>query len=312
MYNESINTNNKIISTDLLMNIFSRMNEIKKSYTFKAEKEEQTYNSLSCENQINMKRQYNNYVSNFSFTVNFYDSTTITIESYESFMSVFNSRLHEIKSIISSFSISYFDINNRNCSNTIGLMIYENSFDINIAIDNSSSEMTDLFNYIKTSIYEAPEKYDYVMKNKSKICFSYTSALGNIVGIVLSTILICLPPVFSIVTSGYWILYPICCLILGYFMGTIIFSNTMNSLYKNIDMEKIYDGYDPNTFESRYKSDKQSYVNSSEVIIGKNIDNLSNRIKIKELYTDKKKYIKFELMAIAFITLVLAIIQIIK
>ena len=312
MYNESINTNNKIISTDLLMNIFSRMNEIKKSYTFKAEKEEQTYNSLSCENQINMKRQYNNYVSNFSFTVNFYDSTTITIDSYENFMSVFNSRLHEIKSIISNFSINYFDVNNRSCSNSIGLMIYENSFDINIAIDNSNSEMTDLFNYIKNSIYEAPEKYDYVMKNKSKICFSYTSALGNIVGIVLSTILICLPPVFSIVTSGYWILYPICCLILGYFMGTIIFSNTMNSLYKNIDMEKIYDGYDPNTFESRYKSDKQSYVNSSEVIIGKNIDNLSNRIKIKELYTDKKKYIKFELMAIAFITLVLAIIQIIK
>lgn len=312
MYNESINTNNKIISTDLLMNIFSRMNEIKKSYTFKAEKEEQTYNSLSFENQMNMKREYSNYVSDFSFTVNFYDSTTITIDSYENFMSVFNSRLHEIKSIISNFSINYFDVNNRSCSNSIGLMIYENSFDINIAIDNSNSEMTDLFNYIKNSIYEAPEKYDYVMKNKSKICFSYTSALGNIVGIVLSTILICLPPVFSIVTSGYWILYPICCLILGYFMGTIIFSNTMNSLYKNIDMEKIYDGYDPNTFESRYKSDKQSYVNSSEVIIGKNIDNLSNRIKIKELYTDKKKYIKFELMAIAFITLVLAIIQIMK
>ena len=97
---------------------------------------------------------------------------------------------------------------------------------------------TDLFNYIKASIYEAPEKYDYVVKNKSKICFSYTSALGNIVGIVLSTILICLPSVFSIVTSRYWILYPICCLILGYFMGTIIFSNTMNNLYKNIDMEK--------------------------------------------------------------------------
>lgn len=312
MYNESINTNNKIISTDLLMNIFSRMNEIKKSYTFKAEKEEQIYNSLSFENQMNMKREYSNYVSNYSFTVNFYDSTNITIENYESFMSVFNSRLHEIKSIISNFSINYFDASNKSCSNSIGLMIYENSFDISIAIDNSNSEMTELFNYIKTSIYEAPEKYDYVMKNKSKICFSYTSALGNIVGIILSTILICLPPVFSIVTSGYWILFPICCLILGYFAGTIIFSNTMNNLYKNIDMEKIYDGYDPNTFESRYKSDKQSYVNSSEVIIGKNIDNLSNRIKIKELYTDKKKYIKFELLAIAFITLILAIIQLIK
>ena len=28
MYNESINTNNKIISTDLILNIFGRMNEL--------------------------------------------------------------------------------------------------------------------------------------------------------------------------------------------------------------------------------------------------------------------------------------------
>ena len=129
MYNESINTNNKIISTDLLINIFSRMNEIKKSYTFKANKEEQIYNGLSFENQLNMKREYNNFVSNFSFTVDFYDSTNVTIDNYERFMAVFNSRLHEIKSIISNFSINYFDISNRNCSNSISLMIYENSFD---------------------------------------------------------------------------------------------------------------------------------------------------------------------------------------
>lgn len=312
MYNESINTNNKIISAELISNIFSRMNEIIKLYTSKANREEQTYNSLSFENQINMKREFKNLISDFSFTVDFYDSTNITINSYESFMGIFNPRLHEIKSIISNFSINYFDIDNKICSNSINLIIYENSFDIRVAIDTSNNEMNELFNYIKTSIYEAPEKYDFVIKNKNKICFSYTFALGCIVSIILSIVLICMPPVFSVLTGGYWMLFPICCLMLGYFLGTLLFSGSMSSLYKCIDMEKIYDGYDPNTFKSRYKSDKHSYINSSEVIIGKNIDNLSNRNKIKSLYNGKKKYIKFELIAIIAITLVLLLIQTIK
>lgn len=213
MYNESINTNNKIISTDLILNIFGRMNELIKSYTSKANKEEQTYNSLSFENQLNMKREFSNFISDFSFTVDFYDSTNITINNYESFMGIFNSRLHEIRSIISNFSISYFDVNNKSCSNSISLMIYENSFDIRVAIDTSNSEMSDLFNFIKSS---------------------------------------------------------------------------------------------------KYKADKHSYINSSKVIIGKNIDNLVNRNKIKDLYYDKKKYIKFELIAIAVIALILLPIQVIR
>ena len=36
MYNESIDTNNKIISSDLILNIFDKMNELIKSYTLKA------------------------------------------------------------------------------------------------------------------------------------------------------------------------------------------------------------------------------------------------------------------------------------
>lgn len=312
MYNESIDTNNKIISSDLILNIFDKMNELIKSYTLKANIEDQTYNSLSFENQLNMKRKFNIFISNFSFTVDFYDSTNITINSYENFIGIYNSRLHEIKSIISNFSISYFDINNKHCSNSINLMIFENSFDVRVDIDTSNTEMSDLFNFIKTSIYEAPEKYDFVIKNKNKICFSYTFALGSIIAIIISAILACMPPVFSVLTNGYWMLFPVCCLILGYFLGTLLFSCSISNLYKNIDMEKIYDGYDPNTYESKYKADKHSYINSSEVIIGKNIDNLTNRNKIKDLYYDKKRYIKYELIAIAVITLMLLLIQIIK
>lgn len=105
MYNEAINTNNKIISANLILNIFSRMNEIMGSYTLKAKKEEQTYESLPLEEQLNMKRKYNTFVSDFSFNVDFYDSTIIRIDSFEKFMGIFNSRLPEIKSIISSFII---------------------------------------------------------------------------------------------------------------------------------------------------------------------------------------------------------------
>lgn len=310
MYNEAINTNNKIISTSLISNIFSRMNEVMKLYTTRAKKEEQTYESLPFEEQLNMKRKYNTFVSDFSFSVDFYDSTIIKIDSFEKFIGIFNSRLSEIKSIVSNFNINYFDEENKYHSNSIGFMIYENSFDINIAIDTLNKEMVELFDYIKESISKAPAKYDFVIKNKSKICFSYTFASGCLVAIILSTILVCIPPVFSaFMSGGYWMLFPICCLILGYSLGFVLFSGSINDLYKSIDMEKVYDGYDPNTFESRYKADKNSYINSSEVIIGKNVHNLSIRKKIKHLYRDKKKYIKYELIAIVVITLILFSLQ---
>lgn len=310
MYNEAINTNNKIISTNLIANIFSRMNEVMKLYTTRAKKEEQTYDSLPFEEQLNMKRKYNTFVSDFSFSVDFYDSTIIKIDSFEKFIGIFNSRVPEIKSIVSNFSISYFDDENKYHSNSIGFMVYENSFDINVAIDTANEEVVELFDYIKESISKAPAKYDFVMRNKNKICFSYTFASGCFVAIILSTILICIPPVFSVfISGGYWMLFPICCLILGYSLGFVLFSGSINDLYKSIDMEKIYDGYDPNTFESKYKSDKDSYINSSEVIIGKNVHNLSTRKKIKHLYRDKKKYIKYELIAIAVITLILFLLQ---
>ena len=312
MYNESLDTTNRIISTELISNIFSRMNEIMRSYTLKANREEQTYDNIPLENKINMKREYSSFTSDFSFTIDFYDSTTVVINSYEKFVGIFASRLSEIKRIYSNMRFSYFDINHKYHSNQLSLSIHENSFDIRVEIDQSNNEMKELFNYIKTSIYETPEKYDFVMRNKDKICFSYSFALGSIVAIVLSIILMCIPSVFSILTDGYWILFPICCLIMGYFLGTLLFSGYISSLYKNIDMKKVYDGYNSKTHASIYKADKNSYLNSSEVIIGKNIYNLSNRNKIKNLYYEKKKYIKFELIIIAIISLLLLLIQIIK
>lgn len=92
---------------------------------------------------------------------------------------------------------------------------------------------------IKTSIYKAPAKYDFVMKNKSKICFLYIFASGSIVLIILSIILVCVPSVFSVLTSeGYWMLFPVCGLLLGYLFGILLFSRSISSLYSNKSLNK--------------------------------------------------------------------------
>lgn len=82
----------------------------------------------------------------------------------------------------------------------------------------------ELFYSIKESISKTPAKYDFVMRNKNKICFSYTFASGCLVAIILATILVCIPSVFSVIVSGGdWLLFPICCLILGYSLGLVLF-----------------------------------------------------------------------------------------
>ena len=139
MYNESIDTTNRIISTELISNIFSRMNEIMRSYTLKANREEQTYDNIPLENKINMKREYSSFTSDFSFTIDFYDSTTVVINSYEKFVGIFASRLSEIKRIYSNMRFSYFDINHKYHSNQLSLSIHENSFDIRVEIDQSNN-----------------------------------------------------------------------------------------------------------------------------------------------------------------------------
>jgi hypothetical protein len=57
-----------------------------------------------------------------------------------------------------------------------------------------------------------------------------------------------------------------------------------------------------------YKDDIDDYVQKSEIIIGKNIDNVKNRKEIEELETKYSKYVPIEIMIILGLSLLVILI----
>lgn len=306
MYNEKINTANKIISDKLLLDIFALMYEEK----IKCEKQYEMEKRINDNTDyLNQKWTLNLMQTSLTFNVNFSDSTNITFDKYDNFVSIFNKRLHEIKSIFCYYNLSYFDNAGKSRDNHIYLNIFEDNMDIDVSLNSEDDFMNNIFNFIKEKIKLAPEKYDYVIKKKNKIINTYSFSLGAIAGIILTSLLLLISPVRTIVLD-YFIIYPLICLFLSFIVGTLVFSGKMTDLYKCIDMEKIYDGYDMENNKSIYKDDKQKYMNTSEVIIGKNIDNLKNREEIKMLEGKFKKFIPYELLCILIISLLIFVVGI--
>lgn len=301
MYNEAIKTTNKIISDKVLIEIFEKINEEK----------------IRCEKKYQMEKNFNdkvdflnqkwtmNYLQvSFRFIVDFYDNSNITFDNYLSFLSTFNNRSYEIKSILCYYDLNYFDKDNKNHNNKIYFQIYEDSMNIEVEIDSNDEFANDIFTFIKQKINEAPVKYDYVMKNKSKIINKVAFAQGNILGIIISLLLLFIPAIRMLLIEYFW-LYPLIVGGIAYFTGFLIFTSKLNELYKPIDMEKIYDGYDFENNKNIYKNDKTKYLNTCEVIIGKNINNLENRHEIKKIEEKFKKFIPYELAIIALLTLII-------
>lgn len=304
MYNEKINTANKIISDKLLLDIFTLMYEEKTKCEKQFEMEKRINENVDY---LNQKWTLNYLQVSLTFNVNFSDSTNITFDKYENFVSVFNNRLHEIRSIFCYYNLSYFDKNGKSKDNHIYLSIYEDSMDIDVSLNSEDELMNNIFHFIKEKIQSSPEKYDYVIRKKNKIINTYSFSLGAIVGIVLTTLLLFISSI-RIIILHYFIIYPLLCLIISYIIGFIVFSGKITNLYKCIDMDKIYDGYDTEKNISIYKDDKQKYMNTSEVIIGKNINNLKNRENIAMLEKKFKKFIPYELLIILIISLLIFII----
>ena len=104
MYNETIKCENKIITNEDLTQIFQMMGETLKKYQKISVQEE----------QINRTKDYaeKNYTfkddgSKMKVIVDFYDNTNITFDNYENFMSIFYSRIEEIKSMDIYYSLNY-------------------------------------------------------------------------------------------------------------------------------------------------------------------------------------------------------------
>ena len=99
MYNETIKVANRIITDKDLEEIFIKMHEEIEMCEKQAK--------LEIVQNERYEREYQTWtLKNYSYTlkvdVNFYDDTNISFDNYYNFMSIFNSRLHEIKNFHSA------------------------------------------------------------------------------------------------------------------------------------------------------------------------------------------------------------------
>jgi len=307
MYNDTIKVANKIISESALTDIFQRMNdEIKEN--------EQICRQETMQNE-KYERDYQHWTTKdfqgtFKCTFNFYDDTNITVDNYNAFITVFNNRLHEVKDMWVRYGYSYWIQNGRDqkmISQHINMNIYEYKMDIEVNLSSDDKKMDDVYQLIKEKILNAPERYDRVIKKKNSITNKIGFALGMIPSLIICTLLVFVPSIRQIYGMTY-ILYPIAVVILAFMIGNTIFGGRLDRLYSTIVPEKKYDHYDTNSGKSVYKDDIDKFVGTSEIIIGKNINNISHRKEIVSLEKKYSSYIPTELIALLVLSIIMILV----
>lgn len=307
MYNDTIKVANKIITDADLAQIFEKMNEellenqrICRQETLQNEKYEREYQHWTTKG----------FDGIFKFTIDFYDDTNISFDNYNNFMSIYNSRIHEIKNMYVSYRYSYWIQHGRDdklIMQSINMHIYEHKMDIDVNLSSADKKMNDVYQLIKDIILKAPERYDRIIKKKTSITNKITFALGVIPSIIICSLLCFVPAIRQIYSASY-VLYPIAVVLFGFIVGGTVFGEKLDKLYSTIVPDKKYAGYDSTNHKSIYKDDIDDYIQKSEIIIGKNIDNIKNRKEIEELEKKYSKYIPIELIIILVLSLLIILI----
>lgn len=307
MYNDTIKVANKIISDTDLADIFQRMDEelkenqqICRQETMQNEKYERKYQHWTTKD----------FDGSFTCTFNFYDDTNVTVDNYPVFITIFNNRLHEVKDMWVRYNCHYWIQNGNDQkmeSQHINMSIYEYKMDIEVNLSSDDKKMDDIYQLIKEKILHAPERYDRVIKKKSSITNKIGFALGMIPSLVICTLLVFVPAIKQIYGMTY-VLFPIATIILAFMIGNTVFGGKLDRLYSTIVPEKKYAGYDSTNYKSIYKDDIEKFVETSEIIIGKNIDNIKNRKEIAELEKKYSSYIPKELIALLVLSIVMILV----
>ena len=308
MYNDTIKAENKIITNNDLMQIFQAMGETLKKYQKISIHEDQMNQNVDY-----MQRSYSfkDEGSKMKVIVDFYDNTNITFDNYDSFASIFYSRLDEIKRMDVYYSLNYNIVTpepnrSRNYYNqSIQMHITENKLNIELKLNSQDHKLDELYNLIKNIILNAPEKYDIVIRKKSSITNTANFAIGLIPSLIISTILLFVPNLNTIFLKGY-VVYPICCIVLAYLIGSVFASSKLDKYYTTIMPEKKYAGYSDG--HAVYKDDVDKFVGTSEILIGKKVNNLSNREQIQQEYNKYKKLIPKELLILLVMSIIIIII----
>ena len=312
MYNDTIKAENKIISSDDLTQIFQLMGETLKKY-LRIYEQEQMQNKM-------LDTPYQSYTfkdegSKMKVIVDFYDNTNVTFDNYDSFMGIFYSRLNEIKTMDVYYTLNYTVMNpepNRSrdyYTQSIQMHINENKLSIELNLKSEDPKLDDLYKFIKNKILYAPEKYDDIIKNKNKIMNTVTFATGLIPGMVVAALLLFVSYVNNILFKGF-VVYPLIALFVAYTIGSMISASKLDKYYEPIVPDKKYAGYNSTNFERIYKDDIDKFVETSEILIGKKVNNLENRRKIKVEYEKYESLLPKEIIALFAVTAIIIIVGI--
>lgn len=309
MHNHTIKVENKIISAEILADIFQKMWE-RLSYYQKIYQQEYARNQ-----QLDFSQKtwtFNDVGSKLDFQVDFYDNTYVKFDNYINFISVYNTRLHEIKSIEMRFALNYEikqpGVPSNYIREHIYMIITEKKMDIDVALDSSDSKMEDIYKMIEQMVLNAPTKYDEVIKNKKKITAMVGFAIGFIPAIIITLIALFFAPIRNIFATTY-VLYPIVTIGIAYFVGNIVSSSMLGKYYETISPDQVSAGWDSTNNKRIYKDDINSYVNSSEILIGKNINNLDYRKSIMNTYNKYKKWTLYEIGLVVIISIIVLFLK---
>ena len=221
MYNDTIKVANKIISDKDLADIFQKMEEeikenqkICRQEKIENEKYEWEYQQWTTKN----------FEGEIKCTFDFYDDTSITVDNYNSFITLFNTRLHEVKNMWVRYNYRYSIQNGRNqkyISQHINMDIYEYKMDIDVNLSSDDKKMDDVYQLIKEKILRSPERYDRVIKKKNLITNKIGFALGVIPSLIIGLLLAFVPEVRKIYGMTY-ILFPVAVSFLALMIGNTV------------------------------------------------------------------------------------------
>lgn len=308
MYYDTIKCENKIITSEALMEIIQTMNETLKKYEKIAEQEKIQNQMLESKYQ---EYTYKYTTSKLTFNINFNDNTDIHIDRYETFSGIYYSRLSEIKSIDIKM-YAFYDTKKENeravsYSQSINIYVNNKKMDISINLKSEDPKFDNVYNKIKEKILTAPEKYDFIVRNKSKITNTVAIATGAIPGIIIAALFLFIPEVNKVFLKGI-VVYPLVAAFLMYFIGSIIANAKLDKYYEPLMPDKKYAGYDTTNHKSVYKDDVDTFVNTSDILIGNKVNNLTYREKIQEIYNKYKVRVLPMLLAFTGISIIVIVV----
>ena len=303
-YDTTIKAENKIISSEDVKDIVESMQKLLIKYRKIDE-------ALKKKNEFFEYKEkeyiYKDDGSKLHFTINFHDNTESKIDDYDQFMEIYTNRLKEIKYIWIYFNFNY-DVKypgkeGEHYYQKINLDVHENKINIETDIKSQDHTLDSIYNKIRQMVLTAPPKYDDIIKKRTFIMSKVGLSYGLIPSILLC-LLTCASEPIRLVYMTTYVLFPIATILLGFAIGVTISFVIMNKLYETLLPEKKYAGYDKN-YGSIYTDNVEDYVNSSEVLIGKNVDNKYKRDKIKEMNEKSKGLLLIELAVVGIISIII-------